>query len=84
MTDGTFCPVEFVEFRHDKPAVLATFFLIVAVPFLFVVEPGRCAGRTSVKKVNVFTLVCAESPQPVFKLSQSSEYVHWGSVWSPA
>lgn len=83
MTHGDFCPVEFVEFRHDKPAVLATSFKIV-VPFVFVVEAGTCAGRTSVKKVNVFTLVCAESLQPVFKTMQSSEYVHCGSIWSPA
>lgn len=80
----TFVQLNFVDFRHDKPAALATFFKLVVVPFLFVVEAETCAGRTSVKKVNVFTLVCAESLQSVFKIVQSSEYVHCGSVWSPA
>lgn len=46
VTDGDFCPVEFVYFRHDKAAVPATFFKLVVVPFLFVVEAETCAGRT--------------------------------------
>lgn len=80
MTDGDLCPVEFVEFRHDKPAVPATFFKLVVVPFLFVVEAETCAGRTSVEKVNVFTLVCAESLQPVKSLLKSCNHLNMFTV----
>lgn len=63
MTDG-----DFIEFRNMiNLQYWQLFSKLLLLPFIFVVEAGTCAGRTSVKKVNVFTLMCAESLQPVFK-----------------